>query len=199
MYMIMYSVCHYIFYYMTGNWIIFSCLYSNQEIRLTDVPLILMATSSHYFFLTVLPLLHLCSRSLSLPAYHSLSLSLSPHSLSSPTFSSTWCVLCSAKKAISIQNRSHDQVTWIWLLVKAPARQNKNVLVCWFKCITQMWAVFASWKCCEIALCCCCCCWQTKWVHAAEIQIQTLFYDISRKADWICCNLQVKYWNTKRN
>lgn len=76
--MIMYSVCHYIFYYMTGNWIIFSCLYSNQEIRLTDVPLILMATSSHYFFLTVLPLLHLFSLSLSLSSCLSFSLSLPP-------------------------------------------------------------------------------------------------------------------------
>lgn len=31
----------------------FFCLYSNQEIRLTDVSLLLMATSSHHFFFTV--------------------------------------------------------------------------------------------------------------------------------------------------
>lgn len=39
----------------------FFCLYRYQEIRLTDVPQILMATSSRHFLLPVLPRLHLCS------------------------------------------------------------------------------------------------------------------------------------------
>lgn len=41
----------------------------------------------------------------------------------------------------------------------------KCIHVYWIECITQMWAVFASWKQSEIAVCCC---WQTNWVHAGK-------------------------------
>lgn len=72
---------------MDGNWIVISCLYSIQEIRLTDVPLILMATSSRHFFLAILPQLHLFSPFLLIFP------SLTPHSLPLPLFLP--CLMCS--------------------------------------------------------------------------------------------------------
>lgn len=71
-------MCHYIFYYTAANWIVFSCLYSNQEIRLTDVPLILMATLSRHSILAVvrhlLPPFLLSLHSICVSLIHTLSL-----------------------------------------------------------------------------------------------------------------------------
>lgn len=139
---IMHSVCH-VFYYVNGNWIgsFFSllcllCLYGNQEIRLTDVPAILMAASSHQSFLAIL---FLCRTSLS-PF-----ISLTHHSLPLLSFSPLLCLMCSllGKEGnfhIESQPGSGD-------LDLTPSRcrtpTNENVFcacACVHVCIVQMWA-----------------------------------------------------------
>lgn len=121
MYIIIYSVCHYIFYYTGGNWIVFSCLYSNQEIRLTDVPPILMATSSLHFFLTILPQLHLFSLSLSF-------------SLSLPTpFLSFFlpCLMCSPQQRRQFPYRITTRIRWPGFdSPSKPCMENENVFMC---------------------------------------------------------------------
>lgn len=136
----------------------FSCLYSSQEIRLTDVPAILMATSSHHSFLSTLSQLHLFS------PFLLISLSPSPFPLSlSPVLDVFSPRRREGNFHIESQPGSGD-------LDLTPSQSPmhgkwKCIHVCWMECITQMRAVFASWKCSAIAACCC---WQTNWVHPGK-------------------------------
>ncbi len=160
MYIIIYSVCHYIFYYMDGNWIVFSCLYSNQEIRLTDVPLILMATSSRHFFLAILPQLHLLS--LFLPIF----LFLTPHSLPLPL--SPVLDVFSPQQRRQFPYRITTRIRWPGFdSPSKPCTENENVFMCIGSSTSHRCEpFFASWKCSEIAVCYC---WQTDWVHPMKI------------------------------
>lgn len=170
---IMHSVCH-VFYYVNGNWIgsFFSsllCLYGNQEIRLTDVPAILMAASSHQSFLAIL---FLCRTSLSL----SLSPSLTTPSLSSPSLLlRLMCSLLGKEGNFHIESQpgSGDlDLTPSLCCTPNPTPTNENVFVCVWVCVcvhcADVSGPAAWWKCNEIAVCCSCscCCWQKR--QAAE-------------------------------
>lgn len=123
MYIITYSVCHYLFYYMDRNWIVFPCLYSNQEIRLTDVPLILMATSSRHFFLAILPRLHL------FPLFLLISLSHSPFP-SSASFLPVLDVF-SPQQRRQFPYRITTRIRWPGFdSPSKPCTENENVFVC---------------------------------------------------------------------
>lgn len=185
MYIIMYSVCHYIFYYMDGNWIVFSCLYSNQEIRLTDVPPILMATSSRHFFLAVLPQLHLFS--LFLLIFLSLSLSHSPTPFPLPP--SPVLDVFSPQQRRQFPYRITTRIRWPGF--DSPSKplhgKWKCIHVCWIERIAQMRAVCAPWKCSESAVCYC---WQTSWVRDVKnIDLIHFFYGLLGKWNWILCDL----------
>lgn len=142
---IMHSVCH-VFYYVNGNWIgssfFFSCLpclYGNQEIRLTDVPAILMAAPSHQSFLAIL---FLCRTSLSLYLPHS-PLPPSPLLLSAPALD-----VFSPRKRRQFPYRITTRIRW-------PGFDSQSVLhpqphhhkwkcicvrACVHACFVQMWA-----------------------------------------------------------
>lgn len=180
MYIIIYSVCHYTIYYMDGNWIVFSCLYSNQEIRLTDVPPILMATSSHHFFLAILPQLHLFSLFLLIFLSHS------PLPFLSLFLSCLMCSLLSKEGNFHIESQPGSGDLDLTPR-QSPARKMKM-----YSCVldrvhhTDVSRVFffASWKCSEIAVCYC---WQTNWVHAYEKY--RFFMVSSEKWNSIICDL----------
>lgn len=108
---------------MDGNWIVISCLYSNQEIRLTDVPLILMATSSCHFFLAILPQLHLFSPFLLIFP------SLTPHSL--PLSLSPVLDVFSTRQRRQFPYRITTRIRWPGFdSPSKPCTENKNVFMC---------------------------------------------------------------------
>lgn len=105
------------------NGLFFPCLYSNQEIRLTNVPPLLSATSSRHFFLAILPQLHLFSLFLLIFLSHSALLFLYLFLL---------CLMCSLLSNegnfhIESQPGSGDLDLTPH---QSPCTQNENVFVC---------------------------------------------------------------------